>query len=338
MAQPDQGPEGSGWRRCTSCRGSRDNSTVSSIATPPPPGVRPTPPPDEGDAPDFVVVPSDQSDRAVQAWSRSRLQFEPRGWQLEFRRQVRSAVSRLSARELEVLHATFASSEGHGFDVENVLFYNVGTAGFSASCGSGVRFERAFTVPPSPSGATLSCHHRYEVTGMSTGFRHWRLNPPVATVETAPFRPLSSSSKPPTVWHATKLGAVDARHALANGDVYGVEIALKVPNTARLNVAAVSKPLLDGLLAGLDCHDGTDVDYIADVVSREAGIEPSLAATLLMTSKSALFGPRRAIWKRGHGVQWNPPDDRCVAVVIAVERSRRQDWRATASISTAIRR
>src|SRR5437763_6942840 len=101
---------------------------------------------------DPLLVPDEYliraSDRRVEAWSTRRLQFEPKGWQVELRAELRRALASLSA-ETGFLAAVYASPIRDAGDVENVLFYNVGS-GFGQTTQRGVRFERSFDHPPPP--------------------------------------------------------------------------------------------------------------------------------------------------------------------------------------------
>ena len=77
--------------------------------------------------------------------------------------------------------------------------------------------------------------------------------------------------------------------------------------------------------------------YLAGVVAGELGCDPRDVGDLLVTANGALFGPRRALWRRGDGVQWKAADDLCVAVEILVRRVRGADWRITGTLLAAER-
>jgi hypothetical protein len=62
-------------------------------------------------------------------------------------------------------------------DTENVLFYNVGLACFSAHTRTGLAFERVFrapAAPPTAPGWTARHHHRYRLAPAPADFEHWR--------------------------------------------------------------------------------------------------------------------------------------------------------------------
>lgn len=83
------------------------------------------------------VVVADPGGSWVEAWSSTRLPFEPSGVMRDLRDDLASAVARLSAGPTEALHALYASPVEGSFDVENVLLYEVGPAAFRRSAAPG---------------------------------------------------------------------------------------------------------------------------------------------------------------------------------------------------------
>lgn len=65
------------------------------------------------------------SREVVAAWSTRRLFFEPKGWQRDFRDDLRAALRGLTALSGSVLLAEYYAPDAEFADVENVLLYNV---------------------------------------------------------------------------------------------------------------------------------------------------------------------------------------------------------------------
>ncbi len=84
----------------------------------------------------------------VQLWSKERLPFEPKGWQLKMKQELRSRLEAMVAPNNTILHALYTSRINQSFDVENILFYNVGSSSFSSICKDKLIFERSFDAPP----------------------------------------------------------------------------------------------------------------------------------------------------------------------------------------------
>jgi len=98
----------------------------------------------------------------VEAWSVARLQFEPRGWQVDYRNSLRSALRHLSAAHDRVLRAEYATPNHDFADLENVLLYNVSSGAYGHLLAEGLELRRF----PSPDQ-----WHRvsYEITGPGLG-------------------------------------------------------------------------------------------------------------------------------------------------------------------------
>jgi hypothetical protein len=99
---------------------------------------------------DGYLIRSDPNDGFVEAWSAWHLPFEPRlPSQKEFRGHLRDALMRLGTSD--ALHAVFITSATvAGLDLENVLFYNVGTSVFRKVARQRLRFEKVPALPPVP--------------------------------------------------------------------------------------------------------------------------------------------------------------------------------------------
>ena len=90
----------------------------------------------------YAVLPSINS---VEVWSTERLPFEPKGLLKRLRTDICSAVKGIRCGFEQILHATYVSPIRARCDVENILFYNVGTACFHQVDKAGLRFERVFS-------------------------------------------------------------------------------------------------------------------------------------------------------------------------------------------------
>ena len=70
-------------------------------------------------------------DGMIQAFSKERIPYQPQGWRKEFRNALRCALSQLKiTAEGQYLMACYYGTGTDSFDLENVLFYNIGSAPF----------------------------------------------------------------------------------------------------------------------------------------------------------------------------------------------------------------
>jgi len=94
---------------------------------------------------------------SAEAWSVQRLPFEPKGWQIDFRNDLRIAIHCLQSHPGQILHGIYAGPPSGLCDTENILFYNVGSGHFTSLVTAGLRFERGYSYPdpPAPLSAPL---------------------------------------------------------------------------------------------------------------------------------------------------------------------------------------
>lgn len=249
----------------------------------------------------------------VEAWSVTRLPFEPRGWLADFREELRRALRSLTAAAGagHTLAATYTSADTTRVDVENVLLYNVGPAVFGRP--SALRMERHFAWSPSP--LPIDCpralhHHRYS-TARAVPAEAWSATGAVVSWNTGPIAGSGVLTSPAKVWAAVRASVPLVSDRL-DGRNFGIDITISTPDARTRSLPAVTKTVLDGFIAALHDHDGTDVDEIAVRVADRSGLA-RLEVQELLRPMGAPFGVRRLLHRFREGVQWNPADDLCVA-------------------------
>lgn len=250
----------------------------------------------------------------VEAWSQMRLPFEPTGDSLQFRAALRQELSGLVASGQAGLRAEFASTSQDPVDAENVLFYNVGAAGFARADQSVLLFERSGEVPSPPNGSGACPHyHRYEVR-VEPSWRHWLETEVVADFGPTPIPALASLTSMAAIWHAVRSGPVGGSRAGSASYPFGLTVDISAPR--ELHLALVMKPLIDGVVAAFHAHDGSDGAELAKRVADPLFLDQHEVRTLLDGSERAVLGRRRLLWRRGAGVQWNPGDDLLQAALL----------------------
>lgn len=158
---------------------------------------------------------------SVTAWSTARIPFEPKGWLLEFRNQLRSAIARLSSVDGKILYAAYRSPIGGYVDVENLLIYNVGPAHLASATKNGLIFKRSYQISRNcPIELSSPALHQYE---------YLLVDDKSLSIEGQDTRPLASLSFELTasalhscasVWYAAKVGSIalaQRRHMTRQG-------------------------------------------------------------------------------------------------------------------------
>jgi hypothetical protein len=108
---------------------------------------------------------------------------------------------------------------------------------------------------------------------------------------------------------------------------FGLDLVLEMPADLRVNLAAIAKPLIDGVIAAFHSHsDPGSVALVASRLGAQLGASVDEIQARLLDDRTAILGARRLLWPWRDGVQWNPADDRCHAFRIR---------RVTAAASTA---
>lgn len=135
--------------------------------------------------------------------------------------------------------------------------------------------------------------------------------------------PLTEATKPAAVWFALATGKIDAASALGDQQPFGLRLRLEVPRASRIAPAKIVKPLIDGTIAALHCHDGSALAELSRQVMAQIVAPPDTIAAMLVDDRYAVLGPRRLLWPRAQGVQWNPADDRCLALELRIDHGDR---------------
>ena len=311
----ERGLEGWAWKRCGTCQARGSTPMPSTSAERPPPH----PEPQGADTSDpGYLIDVDRPGSRVDAWSSTRLPFEPTGAMLEFRAGLRSAVALLSADSRHALHAAYTSPLAGRFDVENVLLYNVGTSAFSRSAEFELVVERLLRSVPPPSRPLAGLAHHYAYTIVERD-EPWRASTVrrLASFESEDVPSQTEIARPASVWLATRRGDTKVYAAADDSSTIGLELTVELPRGARVNLAALAKPLIDGTVAGFHEHDDpASLDLVASRLGAQIAVPAEEVRSLLSRNAAAILGSRRLLWPWRDGIQWNPADDRCWAVRI----------------------
>ncbi|MBI2777149.1 MAG: hypothetical protein HYX57_07780 [Chloroflexi bacterium] len=189
-------------------------------------------------------------------------------------------------------------------------------------------FERWDDVPAPPTGLG-TYFHRYEVVAAPIWHR-WAEVDIIAGFGPTAISALTSLMPMADVWHAVRAGPVDLRRRGAVDDRLGLVIDIAAPREVHL--AAVMKPLIDGVVAAFHAHDGSDGGELSRRVAGSLRLDAGEVRPLFEESERAVLGRRRLLWRRGAGVQWNPGDDLLQAALLRATIHSRTGWSITGRI------
>lgn len=268
--------------------------------------------------------------RAVRAFADSHIPFEPRTDDLVgFRSALRQRVSRLTAREDEMLHATYFGPKPANADVENLLLYNVDQGGGTfVAARAGVRFEYSRA---SPSSATRPVTYLYRPRKRTDGFALWRSEETIAEWDDVELD--GPPGRIATLWLALRTGRVRLGSNAAGAPV-AVRASLTPPDgTVAAITPLVVKTVIDAVVSALQAHnDPATLDAVSDRLAVAAGVDANTVANLLSDGGHAVLGPRKLVHLRGDGVIFAPTDEMVVAGEVIVLPSAGDSWRLAATV------
>jgi hypothetical protein len=279
-------------------------------------------------ATDFCIQ-SDPDSGLVEAWTARRLAYQSPS-QATYRDQLGKAIQSLAPGE--GLRATYISDQvTPNVDVENLLFYNVGTARFRALATQTLRFDRIQGAPPRPQiPLDFEPRHyaKYQRDARNNPFPYIQgammaSCPPVVLKG---MRDLRDKSKLARLWWSFKTDLVKTTDGIdRRSDRFVVQIRLAVPEKWQLNLAEVVKPLMDGFISALHHYEGRHLNDVTARIAMLLDRPVQEVRDLLLDDRHALLGPHAVPNPRGEGLQWSPADQFLVAGEVLRETSATPD-------------
>ena len=250
-------------------------------------------------------------ENVVEAVSKEYIPFDPKDWRKDFRDNLRQALKdTLSADAHSKLFASYSGPSVGVADLDNILFYNIG-----ASCFQSLKVTELLMEVGTPSEKEEFPHkYLYRVVDELPALS-WTKDPKNLIVrwDCVKFEKKQTFN----FWLAlVKSNNIVEVNPLSPGQRFGVEIFLTLPMGEKINLASVVKPLLDGTICAFHGADSAMHEQADSVAGRLR-----IPKELLLQTKNVLG---KTCFARLGGIQhpviWNPQDDRCMAVRLAVMR------------------
>ena len=281
----------------------------------------------------FVIRPASDACR-VEVWSDVPPSFQPKGWKADLRDEVAGAVQHMSCSPDQMLDAYYYSRDRIKADAENVLFYNIGTSAFQSAGSSAIRFTRVFADPPvAPGRDPRRVYLKYEIVSLEAPSQIWELLPaPLARWERVPL------ILPPRSWWPNSgtpaglywLSMKQAQPQLGEGrwdGFFALDLTLHGPNA--VNLPDVIKPVVDGLVASFQSHDGPIADAALSKLKRQLGVsapDDDVLRAWLSDSERAVLGAQKDLARPKGSALWNPRDHDCVLCRLRLAHERAGGW------------
>lgn len=233
-----------------------------------------------------------------------RLPFEPKGEALALKEEIRRNVKLLCPREYNHLNARLITSDNEFFDVENVLFYNVGSGAFSH-----LRLDEvSFSLVCDSISQSNKYIYSYELIAEAT------TEEISDTILEFSFEmDMTSDMKPLDYWHAINQGNVIISK-LINPKEFGLSIVIEIPEKHR-NITSLFKPMIDGLISAFHYQNSVDQDVLNHIAEKKH-ISDEVVLSQFSNKDYTFLGERSVISSYRDGIKWNPEDEKCTKVNI----------------------
>jgi hypothetical protein len=227
----------------------------------------------------------------VVGWSLRRLQLEARGEMLAYLDALRAAIRAMSGKDGCGLVIDYVSRDPAKVDLDNVTLYNLDRNGcWRHLVHSGVACVRSsavdghrthYRVAPMPSATNGKVLAQFSVD--------------------LPGRPPPDS--PGWWWAAFKPVVRALDHAWAGDFTLDIEVS------DTLGISPIYKPMLDGLVASLQAHDGSNRETLHLALAAFGDTDDLW--NQVTDATQAVLGTRNFLLPRDGKLMWSPGDDRC---------------------------
>lgn len=238
-----------------------------------------------------------------------------------FKSELRAAIAIMRPQNNEILFAQYAEDgeKNRFFDLENMLFYNLGPSAFADCAAHGI----SFSVLPDKAalcrqnGIKNRKHvYCYQCLPLSAAESNFAGLPLMATWSDVPLN-LHEADSPAKYWKAVR-GARDRVTAFDDAEssiskYFALKIELYLPKQVKL--ANKIKPLLDGVICAFHGESARSLDCLTDFCICQHCEELSVPNQF-----PAVLGEREFIrpYRNGQSFLWNPADDLCRLALVTV--------------------
>ena len=259
--------------------------------------------------------------------------FEPKKQDArDLKEEICKTVGQLEVGDNEVLLASYAEGNPkRKYDLENRLFYNIGSGAFSGIFCTYPK-EAAFVAASKPNNGQYI--YKYEVVSEEeVEKKYLKGKTPIVKWQDIPIGPKQGKDdKPDRYYEAIRREADSIKimiddpkpdHILDRAP-FGIKIELTVPGSnkrLRPQPASVMKPLLDGVICAFHGEDGEKTKEAVQKRFQESGLKDEEIEKFFKASKLNIFGNHNYLTKSN---RWNPEDDRLQFGWIIVKREGKE--------------
>lgn len=257
--------------------------------------------------------------------------FEPKRTNKEIREKVicllndiKSSIKNLVVEEDELLLASYSESDKYRFyDVENMLFYNIGTSTFSNCCKTQLAFigdEQRFSQDKTPIRNNDNKHSYFykivkanetkDLIDKKEIVAYWKDVDVNLEIPQSAMRYYSAIRE-----SATKINIKSSLDK--NFQLFGMKIDVTMPN--KNLPASIMKPMLDGLICAFHGEEGNAQNTLNLMFGNHTGQKYGCNDNL------NIFGKRQYVdvYRGVNSYKWNPEDERLQFAWITVNKGEK---------------
>ena len=253
----------------------------------------------------------------IRVYSEERLNFEPQDWRKDFKKDLSIAIKEL-VQNGDVFKAELITEVREFFDVENILFYNLGTANFK-------KLDTKVVWLSLERGETL--HNKKYVYEYSFVDSVPEINEDIiAEWSNITIEKPTTGRKPLDYWLSFKKSNSIKINSVNYSGEFGLSIKIDKPQNEDLNIINIQKPLLDGIISVF--HDITKVDKdVVEYIASKEHYSVEMIESFFRNNKIAVLPKWNIIPKYREGIKWNPQDEKCTEVRIVVRDTADKNYR-----------
>lgn len=254
--------------------------------------------------------------------------FEPKKQDArDLKEEIRKTVGQLEVGDNEVLLASYAEGNPkRKYDLENRLFYNIGSGAFSDIFCTYPK-EAAFVAASKPNNGQYI--YKYKVVSEEEVKEYLEGKTLIVKWQDIPIGPKQGKDDKPDRYYEAIRRETDSIEIMIDDPKpdhildrapFGIKIELTVPGSnkrLRPQPASVMKPLLDGVICAFHGEDG---EKTKEAVKKRFGLEKN-NNELFEASNLNIFGNHNYLTKSN---RWNPEDDRLQFGWIIVKREGKE--------------
>lgn len=253
-----------------------------------------------------------------------------------FKNDLIKAINGLQAFENCILQARYGTTKKSFYDIENVLFYNIGTSNFKPFAKRGVVFSAVSEKE------IIELRKSYNIPDEYTHYYEYRIiekkkqkefTSLLAELQNIPLKCLGSS--PALIWKTlrTNENNIETHNSIDchYGDTFSIVLEITKPKNVSFNIMTSMKPLLDGLICAFHSSEFSqdELEYFAQKLNCNK--------SLLAENSIDILGERESKYLQiyRNNVKWNPADDLCNYVDISIKDG--DDWSVSGKIYSTVK-